>query len=606
MGIFFIFYLTQKLFYVNGLNDFDEYFIKAEMWSNGEWTWAGGPDKLLSLIMYFPILIYKNDFFAFYRATQIVLISLLFISLCLFILRKNEIFPEFNIKLLISVLLLSMPFFAVETVTVDASLLYCIMLIFFLTTYNNKYLGFISLLVYLARPESVMIFMFYILFFILDQKNRKSIVLNFLSFIALLLFFKFYLEPKVLQPGITVFADYQLPSVATEKLSDNYFVLFFKALKFIFIIPLFIVGYAMEILQSYLLLTLFLIGLAFSVTNKKMFAFYGFFIFYLILVFAINGFNAGVDLSEVANKVPMKFINNNFDVVNGRNMENNIFGHSRYRVFLYPAIAAFIIMGVSVIINLFRRIFLKEQSNIVNVQPKVKSSGKRVAKQVTDNTKKPGTMFQKAKDIIEKLKNPFHLPSHTNNSKAALSFIIMLILFINMNAYFNFSNEYKLKNQMNDVYMNDFYHLGFKVRENMKSNDIVLMPNMCNCNISFIIEFLTFSGNRYVMTPLCDSCNNMYTINRPDNKYFLSAAEVKEKIPSKTVIFDRYSIDYQKTFAPENVERTNKLFDKFDLSMLDSLNIRYIITNQELNPKNLVKNAMHGDWFLYENMNLSK
>jgi len=215
-------------------------------------------------------------------------------------------------------------------------------------------------------------------------------------------------------------------------------------------------------------------------------------------------------------------------------------------------------------------------------------------------------MFQKAKDTFEKLKNPFGLPLHSICSKIALSVIILMILFLNVNAYFNFSGQYKFKNQMNDVYMNDFYHLGFKVRENMKPNDIVLMPNMCNCNISFIIEFLTFSGNRYVMTPLCDSCENMHAINRPDNKYFLSTDEVKEKIPSKTVIFDRYSIDYRKTFAPETVERVNKLFDKFDLNMLDSLNIRYIITNQELKPENLVKNAKKGDWYLYENMNFAK
>ena len=106
------------------------------------------------------------------------------------------------------------------------------------------------------------------------------------------------------------------------------------------------------------------------------------------------------------------------------------------------------------------------------------------------------------------------------------------------------------------------------------------------------------------MAPLCDSCQNMYTINRPDNKYFLSSDEVKEKIPSKTVIFDRYSIDYQKTFEPLTVERINKLFGNFDLNMLDSLTIRYIITNQELKPANLVKNARHGDWYVYENMNI--
>jgi len=62
-----LFYFNTNLFIVTNHNDFGEYFIRAEYWSEGIFVWWAGSDKLLSLVEYIAIIFSdKRDFFDIY------------------------------------------------------------------------------------------------------------------------------------------------------------------------------------------------------------------------------------------------------------------------------------------------------------------------------------------------------------------------------------------------------------------------------------------------------------------------------------------------------------------------------------------------------------
>jgi hypothetical protein len=141
-----------------------------------------------------------------------------------------------------------------------------------------------------------------------------------------------------------------------------------------------------------------------------------------------------------------------------------------------------------------------------------------------------------------------------------------------------------------------------EIRKTKSINDLVLIPNICNCNLNFLGEFDVFSGTRYMIVPICENCNTMLVGGHPENKPTISAKEVEVKIPSRAVIFDRYTIDYQKVFNPPTISQINLLFQKFDLSMLDSLNVNYVVSQQELIRDGLLLKKQIGQLMLYENL----
>lgn len=590
--LFFIFYFIQDLFFVTGLNDFDEYFIRAEMWVNGEWNWSGGPDKLLSFLLYFPIKWFQNDFLAIYRFINISFVIILFTITFIFVVRKNEIFPEFFIKLCIAVFFLSMPFFVFKNLTLDASALLGAMILLFFVTYNNKFLGWIGLLVYLARPEGIIIIPFYILFFIIDKKNRKSILINFITFIVVFIGYK-YIESKFILGGMSITGMSEIDSNIITTAESGYLPLIKRAIFSLVYIPVYILFYGMSVLQNYVLYFFYLLGLVVSLLNRRMWIFYVMLGAYAFLYLGLNHFNNPFEFSQAFRVFgdKMQWINDTIAVANGREMEFNIYGHSRYRLFLYPAIAAFIITGVSFLINLIYLQFNKPRTEVVVGRPK---GGKLRKKSET-----PGSSDNGPKKVYQFIQACYPTNEKTRTIATGILFLFLILNYI---AYRGFSKEYTYKAQMETVWMNDIYKLGFDVRKKVKPNDAVFIPNICNCNRGFLAEMMIFSGIRFTLVSVCEDCQDHIVHGHPEKKAYMPSGEIETLIPSRLVFFDRYAIDYQKTFNDSALAQINGLYQNFDLNMLDSLKIKFIITIQELDKPNLVKMNEQGQVKLYENL----
>jgi hypothetical protein len=609
LGLLYVFYLSRNLFYVNGLNDFDEYFLRAQCWVNGEWNYGGGIDKLLSFIEYFGLKYNNKDFKAFYTTTNSILVSLQFIVILIFIIKPNKVLPNFSLKLLLSVFLLTMPYFAVKGLTIEESSLFSTMLIFFLTFYNNKYLGFLSLLVYLARPESIIIFPLYVLLWIIDTEKRKNILINFITFLVFFFVYK-YIDKVFLNPAGDVLGAYNSISGYTDASGKGPDIV--HMIKRVILaglqLPIICFIYALEITQNYILFILFSIGFISSIFNKKMYVFYGILVFYIGTIFLMFGFQQFIDYGLVKKVLwpSIKMINNTIEITNGRNMEFNIYGHSRYRLPMYISIAAFIIAGLAFIVSFSRR---KIRQNIpLNKNIKTNRIGgkrsKKISAQVSGNKNIAINKSSKVALLIEKLKNPFQLKETGLANVLFIALLSLLLIFHNLFTYSNFSTYYKYKNQMKDQWINTYYHFGFEIRKTMKPDDVVFMPNLCNCNLSFIIEFLVFSGNKYVMAPICENCTGL-SVKGIKDKYQISAEEIQKISPSRIVFFDRYQIDAKKSFNDTSLVQITKLFSKFDLSMLDSLNIKYVITSQPLTKESLELITEIGESKLYRNTKIN-
>ncbi|MDF1548167.1 MAG: hypothetical protein P1P88_10125 [Bacteroidales bacterium] len=591
------FYLLQDLFYVNGLNDFDEYFIRAEMWVNGEWNWGGGPDKLLSFIEYIPLHFSQHDFLSFYRTTNIVLATLLFLATFLFITKKNDLFPSYIVKLCASVLFLTMPFFIFRSLTIDASALLASMLLFFMVSYRNKYMGWLGLLIYLTRPEGIIIILFYFFFLIFDKKHRINIFINFVSFIVLLVAYKFIIAKYVLGT-VTITGMPDIDNSTVEYVSNSYGSLIIGALKGVLYIPQYLFLFGMEILQNNILFFFYLVGIIVSLFNRKLFFFLllvgGYAFMYMGLNRFQNPFEFHTAFDIFADK--MEWINKSIEIANGRNMEFNVYGHTRYRVFFYPAIAVFVISGVLFVLKIFNPGFNKDKTTVSKTY-----KGKRLKKQAI-NQKEISTV---KKSKWAKVTDFFSIKEYPELANTIVPGITVLFILLNLIAYTGFSKPFRYKNQMKDVYMNDYYKSGFEIRKRMKQGDIVFMPNLCNCNRAFIAEFLIFSGTRYTLIPVCENCNEHLVYGHPEKKSIITAEEIEKIIPSRNVFFDRYAVDYQKTFNDTTVRKIKQLYQKFDLNMLDSLNIHFVITPQDLEKPGLTLVKEIGEVKLYENQ-LSK
>ena len=595
-----IFYLSQNLFYVNNLNDFGEYFIRAEQWLNGQFHWYWGMDKLLTIIELVPLSLYPHDFFDLYRNLQINIIILSSVVIFFFLIKKSDVLPEFRIRALIVLFLITMPFFAFKTIVVDQSQLFTVMLLLFLTTYNNKYLGFMSLLVYIARPESLIIFPLYVVLFFIDKNNRKKILINFISF-AILLSVYLYLVVNVLYPGSSIATGYSVEqgipvletiintSVNETIINTGFFsnVLSFLKHGFLMLIksPVIATVFAMVITQNYLLILFFILGLLFSINDKRMYVFYMFILGYVFLLFVYQGFQSWFPAQEAWTKYKdiLHLSNKNIEIVNGRNMDLHLFGHSRYRLFLYPAIAAFIIAGI------WHTFYFIQKLTI----PKIS----------VPQTKLQNTPYQKFKDFFNI--NTQKFPQLQFNFRVIAIALIAIFILNNFKAYKGFSKEFKTKAQLNDVYMTDLYHAALKIRETSNYNNTVFIPFVCNSNLSFINEFEVFSGTRYLLMPVCDSVPPWYMINHPQKLSYLTSDSVAVYSPTKFVYFDHLGLDFQKSFNKPTQQYLDSLIRGFKLNYLDSLNIKYVIVNQELKHENLELIYTKNQTLLYLNKSMS-
>ncbi len=590
-----LFYWSQNLFFVNDLNDFGEYFNRAEKWVNNEWDWGGGIDKLLSFVYYFPIKWFQHDFLKIYHVSVLILNIILFLACALFVLRKNEALPAFGWKLLSLIFLLTMPFFMIESLTIDPSFLFAALLILFFATYNVSYLGVVAFLVALSRPEWVIIVPIYVLMFVIDTKKRKNILINFITFLVLIISFR-YIEAKYFNYAVSATGIQAIDtSVAAGLVSGGTGLLIVNVLKSVFYVPVYSILYGLHVTQNYVLFILYLIGFFFSLGNRRMFIFHAVLLAYAMAFYTLCTFNP-IDLG-LAWKYGFsisKLINDSYAVVNGRDMTYHILGHSRYFLFLYPSIAIFIVSGCSVILNFIRKSYFQQTEILSKKQKNIESKG------IADNSIK-GTII-KIKTFLDRFVNPFNLPSPNIKSLLVLGSVVLFLVIHNLYTYSKASKPYTFKYQLNEEkYMNDYYKLGFEIRKRMNPDDIVFAPAFCICNVSFNDEFTNFAGTRFLLIPLCENCNDQWVIG---HSYPLTSKEIEKDIPNRAVIFDRTVIEYNKTFNPEMIKKINNLFIKYDLNMLDSIGIRFIIFNKPIDHKGIEAVAKSGEWNLYMNNNI--
>ncbi len=616
-AFFFIFYQAQNLFFCNNLNDFAEYFLRAEKWVHGEFFWGWGIDKLLSIIEYFPIRWFKNDFFKIYNTTVLLITLLLFTAIPIFLLRKNDALPSFSIKCLAIIVLLSMPVFILQTLTIDQTLVFAVMLIFFLSTYNNPYMGFVGLLVCLSRPEGFLVFGLYLVLIYVDKSKRKQVLINFLSFIAIYAIYQ-YINLNILNPDLGFFQQYSdntpqvmqsnsvielAKSVGTNSRTFWLLALIKETALAIIYLPLFFFMYAMDVFQNYIYSVFFIIGLIFSVFNKKMYPFIGIIIIYILLIFVSQGFHTYLPLERALEVYlpAMKFFNSSIEMANGYHPEFEVSGHSRYRLFLYFSLVFITVAGMYYSTKYMVSKLIREKLIVTNKTGKrsVKPKSMRVAS---------GSFKDKVKLRIISIQEFASFKEFKLNELYILCVLLIFFLLNNAAAYKSLAEPFKFENQMKVSNTSDLYQIALKIRETKKPDDIVFLPVLCyNGNESFLVEFEVFSGLKYMLMPVCDSCPTLGAINfpKPRTKGY-TVAEIEKMNPSKIVLFEYTVINYKKSFNDSSKVQIDKLFNKFDLTMLDSLRVKYIISTDKvpLNKENLKLTYQKGELQLYQNMNI--
>jgi hypothetical protein len=453
-------------------------------------------------------------------------------------------------------------------------------------------MGWLGLLIYLSRPEGIIILLFYIFFLVFDKKHRLNIFINLLTFIALLVIYKYLIAKFVLGTvSITGMPDFDNSTVSY--VSKSFGELFLDGLKGVLFIPQYLFLFGMEILQNKIIFVFYLLGIIVSILNRKYLFFLVFIAGYAYMYMGLNKFQNPFEFSEAFNVFASKmdWINKTIEIANGRNMEFNIYGHTRYRVFFYPAVGVMITAGVLFMLKITSVLLNKE------TQSQPKNTVRKLKKGALKKKEKAET-----KQVVKK-SFWYYVNLETIPYKYSQTIIPVVIIFIvlNMVAYNGFSKAYTFKSQMNDVYMNDYYKAGFEIRKKHKPQGLVFMPGICNCNRAFIAEFLIFSGTRYTLLPICEGCNDHLVYGHPEKKLLINADEIDSIIPSRNVIFDRYAVDYQKTFNDSTARRIRQLYQKFDLNMLDSLRIDFVITPQDLEKENLNMIKQVGEVKVYEN-----
>ncbi len=537
--IFAIIYFLPKLFVVNDGNDFGEYFVRAERWARGDWWWGGGSDKLLSFMEYLPIVFFPKDFIAIYRSIQLISISLILLSSFVFLIRKNAFLPPFTIRIFIVIAYLSMPFMMFKSIAVDQSLLFTAMLLLFLGTYNIPWLGVVSLLVFISRPESPVIFPLYIVFFIFDKSNRKNILINFISFLIILALYKYfdakmnpveYVEYSILGKNVTgIFTFTNLMKVALNVLS----------------VPLIIIIFCMEILQNYVAVIFLLIGLIFSIREKKMYAFYTILITYIFLIIALNptwDFPFAKSFKVIFENTRLFNDKIAFDFVD--------YGHSRYRVFLYPSIAAFIIFGILYTLDYVS----------VALFPDVQAAKNKTVKS-KKNTK-------------ESNKTP-----HIQEIFVVVGIIAItsLLAYNYITAFPKSVDDYTYDGVMPQK-IHPAYKLALRMRAEHTPEDYMMMDDMCDGSCGSFTSIMTiFSGIRYIYVKVCDNCPGVWIRHDPKNRVWMPKAEMDSLNPSWIVLYDYFTVHYPRTI---NNQELHKRVFQYYYTALDSAKVKYIMNTK--------------------------
>jgi len=336
-----IFYFNQQLYVINNANDFGEYFLRAEFWSEGILHWRGGSDKLLSLIEYIAIQISgHHDFQTIYDNINNIITLLMLLAIFAFLINKNPLAPEFHVRALTILFVFTLPAFILKGRVGDQTYLFGIMLLLWVSTYHILILSsIISVLTFLARPEAIIIIPLFFLVFFLDKHQRKKIIVNFVVFLLLLLAYKSFDHSLSTQ----VYREIQMIKSAGILDLTNQEMYILALVNFIKI-PLHYLIIALLILKSYFYLFFFIIGTVVTLRDKHYTFFLAIPLLYLLIYFLL----APTKIHDYAQMKPYldNIANTTYHVIHSWGIRAPLISQERYIVFLYPFLAIFVVKGI--------------------------------------------------------------------------------------------------------------------------------------------------------------------------------------------------------------------------------------------------------------------
>jgi len=575
--ILYFFHLTQNLYFVNTLNDFNEYIVRAEAWVNGVFTW-GGTGKLLSIIEYLVLKYNDFDFMWFYHTTNNILISIAFLSAAIFIFRKNDFLPSLEVKTFIVIFLYTMPYVVFKNTTIEQSMLFASLLLLFFAVYDIPYLGFLSFIVYISRPEAIILFPTFVVLWYLHKNRRKQILIHFITFVILFVGLKIFEHYSL---G-NAFSQQQFTQLAHSTENTGYGLMLWYAIKRIPILLLNIsIRFPLELLQSYLLLAIFLIGIIFSAKNKKFYIFYTYALFFLAAGLYIS---IGKDISykDYFNTFgwlwnQSSFLPDNIFIANGYQPKFDIIlHHSRYRLPLYIFVATFVIQG-------FYHLSYWAAKYATPLFTK---------KKITEVKLK-----HKKKTITKKKTEKIEIFSRQQVTYMLLSVFMFFAIAYNINVYTHFKKPYTFAVQWAKT--EPVYKLAAEIRKNHDINDKIFIEAYCESSDGqFPTMIATYSGVYDIMLRLCDKAS-MRVKKHPQGKRRITYEEIKDRGTFGFVIVHSTVIDYKRSFAPTVINNFKNLYQP---EALDSIGIRYIISQRNLKEKfpQLELKKTEGNLFLFE------
>ena len=526
LGIYALLYFLQDLFNANNLNDFSEYYLRAEDWAKGSFINTGGSDVLLSAIEYIGIVVHPTDFLASYYLASKILISLVIVASFVFIVRRNDALPDYWTKLAVVIVTLSIPHFIFATVTIDQTLLFAACMLLFLATYNVPWCGPVSALAFFSRPEAIIIIPMYLLLYFVDTSKRKQIMINAATFIAVLLALKFIMSTHNAAPAAN--GGYQEYGFL-DKLGWSYIS---GLLHHISRIPVILLTYAYECLQSTPLFILFLVGFIASIRQRTSWAMYGVLIMFLLSYAVLYADAQAQPYSYYTSIIKRMSLEKDYFIVNAFNKFDSQLGHGRYRLVLYPSIAFFVIQGISALVTLLSKI-------------------------VSHN-------------VLRQRK-------HYALSGLAAAIAIMMI-----SQFAPVAQAYSSTKKLNE--MHPVYKLGLNMRKQGASGK-VFIDNFCDPSQgSFLMEFSAYSGFRTVLTRFCDK-SPIWVKDSSGTSRVILAPEYKQQMPQNVTLlaeFTAASASMKQLYDTTSIRQWERTALQYDAGQMSRDKVTYVIAARRI------------------------
>lgn len=544
-GIIASFYFNIYLFLMSNDNDFGEYFIRAEHWSEGILYWRDGSDKLLSFIEFIAIKLSNvNDFVDIYHKINNLITILMLGTIFLYLTNKNTFNVDFKTRVLTMLFVFSLPFFILKGRTVDQSYLFGITLLLWISVYHIK--GFSSiaaLLVFTARPEGVMIIPLFFLVFIIDKSNRKNVIINFIIFILILCGYKLfdiYNISNTYQTQLT-YQEYELVSNSISLASIS------KEVANILLIPLSYLILALVVLKSYLYFGFFVVGVLASLKEKRYYIYHCIPILYILMI--------SILLNEVIfESRGFEFIGSYmthnisfFPHVPGSSRGTPIFSQERYVLFLYPFISIFVVNGVFNAIKLIQHTLAGIRLRFVKYNTPI------------------------------------------------VTYIVLFFSIVNLGYFYQDSINYKQQVVLQRLSPLDSIGLALRKHRDSILNSVVIYDFCEAQGGSSLINFLVLSGVLTSYTKICSNSRDVWVKGHPrwvekqgmgyphsyQDLLHCSTGELSAEI-NKHMNFkiDRAYIDYE--FTVNNKQKINSLFEKPNHRILTNLSIDYVISRRKI------------------------